>query len=114
MDAHKLQNSHKLDCTHQEIYPKEGDIESMSQNENPMSQNRNSRAENQISTTSEFPRQLSHQHGFSHRRIIELIKGALSRVPVDPIPKHIKIYNIQVAQIEENNLEISCEVYYES
>ena len=63
--------------------------------------------------THTFPIQLSQNYNFPAQRIRQLIINSLTPLPVDPIPKFILISNIVITQVDENNLEISCEVFYE-
>ena len=60
-----------------------------------------------------FPIQLSQGHNFPAHRIRQLISESLNPLPIDPIPKHILISNISIIQVNENSLEITCEVFYE-
>ena len=60
-----------------------------------------------------LPRQITREHGFSHERIIALIKNSLDAITTDPIPTSIRIYNIAIIQVGENELEITCEVIFD-
>ena len=61
-----------------------------------------------------FPRQITRDHGFSHERIIALIKNSLDAIITDPIPTSIRIYNIAIIQVADNQLEITCEVFFDA
>ena len=67
---------------------------------------------NGISNERTFPFRLVANHGFPANRIRQLIKDALSPLPIDPVPKSIVIKNIVINQVNRTNLEISCEVVY--
>ena len=66
------------------------------------------------SNTIRIPVTLGSGHGFPQNKILALIKSSLNQIPGDPVPKSIRIENIRITQIGENNLEISCEVFYEN
>ena len=65
-------------------------------------------------TAVSYPRRLVRNHGFPAHRVRQLILDALTPLPTDPIPKSILITEIKVTQVDVNNLEITCEVYYET
>ena len=59
-----------------------------------------------------FPIQLTHGHNFPAHQIRQLICDSLTPIPTDPVPKSIFIRNIVINQVDNTNLEITCEVYF--
>ena len=53
-------------------------------------------------------------HSVNHRTIRRLIQDALDQLVVDPVPTEVHIRNIHITQDPRGNLEIKCEVYFES
>ena len=67
-----------------------------------------------ISNSRRFPIPLTHNHSFPRNRVLALIKDSLDLVPSDPIPKIIIIKQIRIFQVEEDKLEIHCDMVYET
>ena len=55
---------------------------------------------------------LSRNHNERPATIIELLKGSLEAVPVDPIPTEITISNIVISRDSQGGLTITCNVTY--